>query len=69
MSTGQTGAPDLITDGCGPPCGCWELRNSLKDFDSDKDGTLFFFNYHYFISKNKYLLCIRIALYGLKIII
>ena len=20
-------APDLITDGCGPPCGCWELNS------------------------------------------
>ena len=20
-------APDLITDGCEPPCGCWELNS------------------------------------------
>lgn len=68
MSIGQISVPDRITDGCGPPCGCWELRNSLRDLNSDKDGALFF-NYHYFISKNKYLLCIRIALCGLKIIV
>ena len=24
---GQKGAPDLITDGCEPPCGCWELNS------------------------------------------
>ena len=23
---GQKRAPDLIIDGCDPPCGCWELR-------------------------------------------
>ena len=22
----QKRAPDLITDGCEPPCGCWELN-------------------------------------------
>ena len=27
MSTGQKKAPDLITDGCEPPCGCWELNS------------------------------------------
>ena len=26
MSAGQKRAPDLITDGCEPPCGCWELN-------------------------------------------
>ena len=25
MYAGQKRAPDLITDGCEPPCGCWEL--------------------------------------------
>ena len=24
---GQKRAPDLITDGCEPPCGCWELNS------------------------------------------
>ena len=23
----QKRAPDLITDGCEPPCGCWELNS------------------------------------------
>ena len=27
MSAGQKRAPDLITDGCEPPCGCWELNS------------------------------------------
>ena len=27
MSVGQKRAPDLITDGCEPPCGCWELNS------------------------------------------
>ncbi|KAM7321291.1 hypothetical protein ACRRTK_019383 [Alexandromys fortis] len=27
MPTGQKRAPDLITDGCEPPCGCWELNS------------------------------------------
>ena len=27
VSTGQKRAPDLITDGCEPPCGCWELNS------------------------------------------
>ena len=26
MPAGQR-APDLITDGCEPPCGCWELNS------------------------------------------
>ena len=25
--TVQNRAPDLITDGCEPPCGCWELNS------------------------------------------
>ena len=24
---GQKRAPDLFTDGCEPPCGCWELNS------------------------------------------
>ena len=27
MPIGQKRAPDLITDGCEPPCGCWELNS------------------------------------------
>ena len=27
MPSGQQRAPDLITDGCQPPCGCWELNS------------------------------------------
>ena len=27
MSAGQKRAPDPITDGCEPPCGCWELNS------------------------------------------
>ena len=27
MSAGQKRAPDLITDGCEPPCGYWELNS------------------------------------------
>jgi hypothetical protein len=27
MPTGQKRAPDLITVGCEPPCGCWELNS------------------------------------------
>ena len=27
MPEGQKRAPDLITDGCEPPCGCWELNS------------------------------------------
>ncbi|CAO2643085.1 hypothetical protein LEMLEM_LOCUS26501 [Lemmus lemmus] len=27
MSAGQKRAPDLITDGCEPPCGCRELNS------------------------------------------
>ena len=27
MSTHQKKAPDLITDGYKPPCGCWELNS------------------------------------------
>ena len=23
----EEGTPDLITDGCEPPCGCWELNS------------------------------------------
>jgi len=25
--THQKGTPDPITDGCEPPCGCWELNS------------------------------------------
>ena len=32
MSAGQKRAPDLIKDGCEPPCGCWELNSGpLKE--------------------------------------
>ena len=27
MHAGQKRAPDLIIDGCKPPCGCWELNS------------------------------------------
>jgi len=27
VTAGQKKAPDLITDGCEPPCGCWELNS------------------------------------------
>ncbi|CAO2580696.1 hypothetical protein LEMLEM_LOCUS1572, partial [Lemmus lemmus] len=27
MPAGQKRAPDLITDGCESPCGCWELNS------------------------------------------
>ena len=27
MPAGQKRAPDLIIDGCEPPCGCWELNS------------------------------------------
>ena len=27
MSAGQKRAPDPITDGCEPPCGCWKLNS------------------------------------------
>ncbi|XP_049984502.1 cytochrome b-c1 complex subunit 7-like [Alexandromys fortis] len=27
MPAGQKRAPDLITNGCEPPCGCWELNS------------------------------------------
>ena len=27
MSVCQKWVPDLITDGCEPPCGCWELNS------------------------------------------
>ncbi|NP_001233663.1 uncharacterized protein LOC100689233 [Cricetulus griseus] len=27
ISAHQKRAPDLITDGCEPPCGCWELNS------------------------------------------
>ena len=27
MAAGQKRAPDLIIDGCEPPCGCWELNS------------------------------------------
>ena len=27
VPAGQKRAPDLITDGCEPPCGCWELNS------------------------------------------
>ena len=31
MPEGQKRAPDLITDGCEPPCGCWELNSELLE--------------------------------------
>jgi len=27
VTAGQKKAPDLITDGCEPPCGCWDLNS------------------------------------------
>ena len=27
MPAGQKRAPDLIIDGCEPPCGCWEMNS------------------------------------------
>jgi len=27
MPADQKRAPDFITDGCEPPCGCWELNS------------------------------------------
>ncbi|CAO2641153.1 hypothetical protein LEMLEM_LOCUS25650, partial [Lemmus lemmus] len=27
VPAGQKGAPDLITYGCEPPCGCWESNS------------------------------------------
>ena len=27
MPVSQERAPDLITDACEPPCGCWELNS------------------------------------------
>jgi hypothetical protein len=35
---GQKRAPDLITDGCEPPCGCWELNSGPLE----KQPVLFF---------------------------
>jgi len=26
VTAGQKRTPDLITDDCEPPCGCWELK-------------------------------------------
>ena len=31
MPAGQKRAPDLITDGCEPPCGCWELNSGPSE--------------------------------------
>ena len=31
MSAGQKRAPDLIMDGCEPPCGCWELNSGPQE--------------------------------------
>ena len=32
MPAGQKRAPDLITDGCKPPCGFWKLNSgTLED--------------------------------------
>ena len=32
MPAGQKRTPDPITDGCEPPCGCWELNSGpLKE--------------------------------------
>ena len=31
MLAGQKRAPDLITDGCEPPCGCWELNSGPSE--------------------------------------
>ena len=34
MSAGQKREPDLITDVCEPPCGCWELNSGLLEEQS-----------------------------------
>ena len=31
LRTHQKSALDLITDGCEPPCGCWELNSGLLE--------------------------------------
>ena len=31
LLAGQERAPDLITDGCEPPCGCWELNSGPSE--------------------------------------
>jgi hypothetical protein len=30
----QKRASDLITDGCEPPCGCWDLKSGLSEEQS-----------------------------------
>ena len=44
MLASQKRAPDLITDGCGTPCGCWELNPGLLE----KQSVLFFFFFFFF---------------------
>ena len=34
MPSGQKRAPDLITDGCEPPCGCWESNSGPPEEQS-----------------------------------
>ena len=34
LQTHQKRASDLITDGCEPPCGCWELNSGLLEEQS-----------------------------------
>ena len=31
LNTHQERVPDPITDGCEPPCGCWELNAGLLE--------------------------------------
>jgi hypothetical protein len=34
LQTHQKRAPDLITDGCEPPCGCWDLNSGPSEEQS-----------------------------------
>jgi hypothetical protein len=34
LQTHQKRASDLITDGCEPPCGCWELNSGPSEEES-----------------------------------
>jgi hypothetical protein len=37
LQTHQKRASDLVTDGCEPPCGCWELNSGPLE---EQSGTL-----------------------------
>ena len=34
LQTLQKRAPDLVTDGCEPPCGCWDLNSGPSEEQS-----------------------------------